>query len=63
MVGDYRLAMETNEQGLVRTVQVSFRRRDKREPAEEKRKPLVTNIAVQRLSLLQAVGEDHPTGE
>ena len=38
LVDDYRLAKVTDvfpdKQGLVRTVQVSFRRRDKREPAE-----------------------------
>ena len=69
LVDDYRLAKVTevfpDEQGLVRSVQVSFRKRDKREPVEVYRsKALVSEkVGVQRLSLLQAVGEDYPTGE
>ena len=69
LVDDYRLAKVTDvfpdEQGLVRSVQVSFRRRDKREPVEVYRsKPLVSEkVGVTRLSLIQSVGEDLPTGE
>ena len=69
LVDDYRLAKVTkvypDMKGLVRTCEVSFRKRDKREPPEVYRsKGLVTEkIAVQRLSLLQAAGEEYPTGE
>ena len=69
LVDDYRLAQVTrvypDMRGLVRTCEVSFRKRDKKEPREVyKSKGLVTEkIAVQRLSLLQAAGEDLPTGE
>ena len=55
---DYRLAkvLETHpdNRGLVRTVTLGYRRRDKREKVSEyKSKPLVKEqVAVQRLSLL-----------
>ena len=55
---DYRLVkilkMHPDKNGLVRTVTVSYRRRDRREkPADYKKKPLVEeNVAVQRLSVL-----------
>ena len=68
LVDDYRLAKVTkvfpDDRGIVRTVEVSFRKRDRREKPEVYRsKPLVTEkIGVQRLALLQAVGEDQPTG-
>ena len=60
---DYRLAkiMETfpDEKGLVRTVRVCYRRRDKREKLREYRaKPLTEElVAVQRLSVLLPVSE------
>ena len=65
---DYRLArvldVYPDKKGLVRTVKVGFRRRDKREkPSVYWKKALVEEIvAVQRLALLQAVGEPLPTG-
>ena len=57
--------MYPDEQGVVRTVQVSYRKRYKREPVEVYRsKPLVSEkVGVQRLTLLQPVDEDLPTGE
>ena len=67
-VNDYRLAKVTkvlpDKRSIVRTVEISYRRRDKREKASDyKSKGLVTEeVAVQRLSLLQAVGEDRPSG-
>ena len=67
-VNDYRLAKVTkvfpDKRSIVRTVQISYRRRDKREKASDyKSKGLVTEeVAVQRLSLLQAVREDRPSG-
>ena len=66
---DYRLARVVNvfpdNRGLVRSVRVSYRKKNKWEKPEEYRsKPLISeNIGVQRLSLLQAAGEDSPTGE
>ena len=65
---DYRLArvleVYPDSKGLVRTVKVGFRRRDKREKSEEYwKKPLVEEIvAIQRLALLQAVEQPLPTG-
>ena len=65
---DYRIArvleVYPDAKGLVRTVKVAYRRRDKREPKEVYwKKPLVNEVvAVQRLSLLQAAGEKMPTG-
>ena len=65
---DYRLAMVTkvypDDRNMVRTVQVSYRRRDSREEPEVYRsKPLVCeDVGVQRLALLQAAGEEQPTG-
>ena len=49
---------------VVKTVEVSYRRKDSREkPVDYKSKPLTSQvIGVQRLSLIQAVGEDLPTG-
>ena len=69
LVDDYKLAKVTDvypdEQGVVRTVQVSYRKRYKREPVEVYRsKPLVSEkVGVQRLTLLQPVDENPPTGE
>ena len=69
MVDDYRLAMVTkvypDKKNMVRTVQVSFRKRNAREAAEVcKTRPLIVeDVGVQRLALLQAVGEEVPTGE
>lgn len=60
---DYRIAKVTNvfpdSKGLVRTLEISYRRRNKREPAASyKVKPLVTEeVHVQRLSLLHSGGE------
>ena len=68
-VDDYRIARVSDvfpdERDLIRTVEVSYRRRDKREdPEVYKSKPLSTErVGVQRLALLQAVGEDVPTGQ
>ena len=68
IVNDYRLALVSevlpDERGIVRSVVVSYRKRDKREKPEVYRsKPLVSEkIGVQRLSLLQAVGEERPSG-
>ena len=68
MVDDYRLALVTDvfpdARNVVKTVEVSYRRKDSREkPIDYKSKPLTSQvIGVQRLSLIQAVGEDLPTG-
>ena len=68
LVDDYRIAKVSdvfqNRRNLVRTVEVSYRRRDKREdPEVYKSKPLSSEkIGVQRLALLQGVGEQVPTG-
>ena len=65
---DYRLAkvieVFPDKKGLVRTVKVGFRRRDKREkPDAYWKKPLVEEIvAIQRLALLQVAGQPLPTG-
>ena len=67
MVDDYRLALVTDvfpdARIIVKTVEVSYRRKDSREkPVDYKSKPLTSQvIGVQRLSLIQAVGEDLPT--
>ena len=69
LVDDYRIAKVSdvfqNRRNLVRTVEVSYRRRDKREdPEVYKSKPLSSEkIGVQRLVLLQGVGEQVPTGQ
>ena len=69
LVDDYRIARVSevfpDERQLFRTVKVSYRRRDKREDPEiYKSMPLSTEkVGVQRLALLQAVGEEVPTGE
>ena len=69
LVDDYRLAKVTqvfpDEINLVRTVEVSYRKRIKKEPKEVyKSKGLVAEkIAVQRLSLLQAVDEELAEGD
>ena len=61
---DYRLAMVKNvfpdKDGLVRTVEIGFRRRDRRESSETYwNKPLTTEtVGVQRLSLLVPVGQN-----
>ena len=68
MRDDYRLArvVETfpDEKGLVRTVKVSYRKRDKREPYDVywKRAPISEIVPIQRLAILQAAGEPAPTG-
>ena len=68
MKDDYRIArvleVFPDEKGLVRTVRVAYRRRDKRESSDLYwKKPLTKEIvAVQRLVLLQAAGESFPTG-
>ena len=68
LTDDYHIAkvvdVYKDKKGLIRTVKVSFRKRDRREPAGEYwKKPLTSEIvAVQRLSLLQAVGEPLPSG-
>ena len=68
MEHDYRLArvleVFPDSKGLVRTVKVGFRKRDKREkPDQYWKKPLSEEIvAIQRLALLQAAGEPLPTG-
>ena len=65
---DYRLArvieVYPDHKGLVRTVKVGFRRRDKREKPEVywKKKLSEEIVAVQRLALLQVAGEPLPTG-
>ena len=65
---DYRLArvreVFPDRKGLVRTVKVGFRKRDKREKQDVYwKKPLSEEIvAVQRLALLQVAGEALPTG-
>ena len=65
---DYRLAkvleVYPDKKGLVRTVKVGFRRRDKREkPDAYWKKPLTEEIvAIQRLALLQVAGQPLPTG-
>ena len=65
---DYRLArvleVFPDKKGLVRTVKVGFRRRDKREKSDVywKKKLSEEIVAVQRLALLQVAGEALPTG-
>ena len=60
---DYRLAKvlktHPDSQGLVRTVTIGYRKRDKREKVDSyKSKPLVEEqVAVQRLSLLVPVSD------
>ena len=60
---DYRLArvkeIFPDSKGLVRTVKVGFRRRDRREPADKYwKKPLVEEkVSVQRLSILLSAKE------
>ena len=62
---DYRLAMVTktypDDKNVVRTVQVTFRRKNSKEVCRT-RPLLCEDVGVQRLSLLQAVGEELPTG-
>ena len=64
---DYRLARVTetfpDEKGLVRTVRVCYRKKDKREKITEyKAKPLTHElVAVQRLSVLLPVSEQIPS--
>ena len=60
---DYRLArivaVHPDSRGLVRTVTISYRKRDKRETVREyKNKPLVREqVSVQRLSMLVPASE------
>ena len=69
ITNDYRIAMVTNvfpdEKKLVRTVEISYRRRNKREPPSVYRsKPLVKEVChVQKLSLLQSASEPVYDGE
>ena len=68
MEDDYRIArvieVYPDHKKLVRTVKVGFRKRDKREKPEVYwKKPLKEQVvAVQRLAVLQAAGEQLPTG-
>ena len=68
MVDDYRLVKVVqvfpDKRGLIRTVKVAYRRKDSREKPEVYRsKPLTEEeVGVQRLALLQAAGEEPPTG-
>ena len=61
---DYRLAIVKevfpDKDGLVRTVKIGYRRRDKRESSEMYwKKPLtIENVGVQRLSLLLSISDD-----
>ena len=63
-VDDYRLAIITkvfpDEDNLVRTVEIGYRRRDKRESSVDYwKKPLMSErVGVQRLSLLVPVDEN-----
>ena len=65
---DYRIArvleVFPDGKGLVRTVRVAYRRRDKREPVHLYwKKPLVQEVvAVQRLAVLQASSDAIPNG-
>ena len=65
---DYRLARvkETfpDHKGLVRTVKVMYRRRDKREPSDKywRKLPVEEIVSIQRLALLQVAGEPLPSG-
>ena len=69
MVDDYRLAKVSkifpDSRDIVRSVGIQYRKKDKREKLEDYRsKPLVSEVVgVQRLALLQGVGEAIPTGE
>ena len=69
MVDDYRLAKVSkifpDSRDIVRSVEIQYRKKDKREKLEDYRsKPLVSEVVgVQRLALLQGVGEAIPTGE
>ena len=66
---DYRLArvkeVYPDSKGLVRTVKVNYRRRDKREPAESywKKKLEEEIVAVQRLAIIHSEGEPIPCEE
>ena len=66
---DYRLArvkeVYPDSKGLVRTVKVNYRRRDKREPAESywKKKLEEEIVAVQRLAIIHSDGEPIPDEE
>ena len=68
MKDDYRLAIVKktfkDKKGLVRTVKVGFRKRDKREPPNVYWKKTLTEeiVPIQRLALLQSVNEPLPTG-
>ena len=65
---DYRLARvkETfpDHKGLVRTVKVSYRKRDKREPHDKywKKSPVEELVSIQRLALLQVASEPLASG-
>ena len=66
---DYRIAKISkvfpDKKGLVRTVEITYRRRNRKEPAASfKVKPLVNEeVHVQKLSLLQSAGEPVWDGE
>ena len=69
LVDDYRIAKVSkvfpDDRDIVRTVEVSFRRKGKDEGSRiYKSRPLSTEkVGVQRLALLQAVGEELPEGQ
>ena len=69
LVDDYRIARVSkvfpSDRGVVRTVEVSYRRKGKDEGSMNyKCRPLSTEkVGVQRLALLQAVGEELPNGQ
>ena len=68
LVDDYRIAkvlkVFPDGKGLVRTVRVAYRRRDKREPPEVywKKRLVEEDVAIQRLAMLQSAEEDVPVG-
>ena len=69
LVDDYRIARVSkvfpSDRGIVRTVEVSYRKKGKDDGSKSyKCRPLSTEkVGVQRLALLQAVGEELPDGQ
>ena len=69
LVDDYRIARVSkvfpSDRGIVRTVEVSYRKKGKDDGSKSyKYRPLSTEkVGVQRLALLQAVGEELPDGQ
>ena len=53
-----------DHKGLVRTVKVMYRRRDKREPSDKywRKLPVEEIVSIQRLALLQVASEPLPSG-